>query len=202
MKDMELKFEDNSIEFEKELNELDKFVINFTKILNELDIKYVIISGYVAILFGRSRNSEDIDIFIEKLDKDKFTELWEQLSEKFECIIPKNIEEAYSDYLLKDTALRFATKDKFIPYMEVKFPKNSLDEYSLKERKEVILNNHQIFISPLELQIAYKIYLGSGKDIEDARFLYKLFKENLNLNLLNLFIQKLNIESKFKEYIE
>lgn len=202
MKDMELKFEGNSIEFEKELNELDKFVIKFTKILNDLNIKYVIISGYVAILFGRSRNSEDIDIFIERLDKDKFIELWEQLIEEFECIIPKNVEEAYSEYLLKNTAIRFAAKDKFIPYMEVKFPKNSLDEFSLEKRKEVIINNHQIFISPLELQIAYKIYLGSEKDIEDARFLFRLFKDNLNFNLLNLFIQKLNIESRFKEYIE
>ena len=59
---MELKFSGNKIVFEKELNKLDKFVIDFTSILNKLDIRYVIVSGYVAILFGRNRSSEDIDI--------------------------------------------------------------------------------------------------------------------------------------------
>ena len=59
---MKLKFSKKKIEFRKELNDLDKFVIDFTSILNKLKIKYVIVSGYVAILFGRSRSSEDIDI--------------------------------------------------------------------------------------------------------------------------------------------
>jgi len=45
-----------------------------------------LISGYVAILFGRSRASEDIDIFIEKLSYDRFLELWKALDEKFECL--------------------------------------------------------------------------------------------------------------------
>ena len=38
----------------------------------------------------------------------------------------------------------------------------------------VKLGKEKINISPIELQIAYKIYLGSDKDYEDARYLYLL----------------------------
>jgi hypothetical protein len=36
------------IEFKKEQNKLDRFVIEFTSLLNILQIKHVIVSGYVA----------------------------------------------------------------------------------------------------------------------------------------------------------
>jgi hypothetical protein len=44
-----------------------------------------------------------------------------------------------------------------------------------------------------ELQIPYKLFLGSEKDIEDARFLFKLFKDNLNIVLLKMFLNKLKV---------
>jgi len=50
---MEIKYSNKGIEFEKELNSLDKFTIKFTSILNKLNINYVVVSGYVSILFGR-----------------------------------------------------------------------------------------------------------------------------------------------------
>ena len=110
-------------------------------------------------------------------------------------------ESAYEDYLLKNDALRFSRSGKFIPNIEMKFPKLSLDDWTLKNRMKVLLNSSIIFISPLELQIPFKLYLGSEKDIEDARFLYKLFRDNLNTNLLTDFIQKLKIEVLANKYL-
>ena len=52
---MEIGFSKNKIEFKKELNALDRLTIQFTSIINGLKIKHVLVSGYVAILFGRSR---------------------------------------------------------------------------------------------------------------------------------------------------
>jgi len=43
--------------------------------------------------------------------------------------------------------------------------------------------------------------LGSKKDIEDAKFLYDLFRENLDMNLLKEFNKKLKVEKKFKKYV-
>jgi hypothetical protein len=56
---MEIEFKDDQIIFDRELSLLDSFVLSFTEHLQTNNIKYVIISGYVAILFGRSRMSED-----------------------------------------------------------------------------------------------------------------------------------------------
>lgn len=198
---MELEYSKNKIIFNKELNDLDCFVVDFTSILNKLKISYVIVSGYVSILFGRNRSSEDIDMFIEKLDLEKFKKLWVELERKFECINETEPEEAYKEYLLRNNALRFAKKGQFIPNIELKFPKIELDFWCLKERKQVIVNKHILLISSLELQIPFKLYLGSEKDIEDAKYLYNLFKDKLDLILLREFNQKFKIQSKFNKYL-
>jgi hypothetical protein len=169
--------------------------------LNKLNVKYVVVSGYVSILFGRNRSSEDIDIIIEKLTLPKFGMLWNELNKEFECINAENKDSAYKDYLLTHHAIRFSRKGEFIPNMEIKFPKIDLDDWTIANRKEVSLNKHQIFISPLELQIPFKLFLGSEKDIEDAKYLYKLFKDNLNLPLLIDFNRKLKIEQSFNKYL-
>lgn len=199
---MKIKFSKNRIEFEKDISSLDKFVIDFTSILNKFDITYAVVSGYVSILFGRSRTSEDIDIIVERMDFFKFKKLWGQLYKKFECIITEDINKAYTEYLLTGHSIRFSKKGKFIPNIEFKFSKTSLDQWTLKERREVNLNNYKIFISPIELQIPFKLFLGSEKDIEDAKYLYKIFKGKINILLLEEFNKKLNVEKLFKEHLK
>lgn len=198
---MEIKFSGNRIEFEKELNSLDNFVLDFTSILNKLNIRYVLVSGYVSILFGRSRTSEDIDLIVEKPDFARFRRMWEEVCRSFECIITKDVEEAYEDYLLTGHAIRFSRKGAFIPNIEFKFPKVELDYWTLKERKTVILNKNEILISPLELQIPYKLFLGSEKDIEDARHLYRLFKDKIDTKLMEEFNRKLKVEALFRRHL-
>ena len=198
---MEIRFAKDKIELRKELNSLDKFIIDFAEVLNKLKLKYVVISGYVSILFGRSRSSEDIDIILEKISVQEFRILWEKLKE-FECIITDDSESAYNEYLLTGHAIRFSRKKEYVPNMEVKFPKIDLDLWVVKNRKEVLLNGKTLFISPLELQIPFKLFLGSEKDIEDARHLYRLFKDKLDLGLLAEFNRKLNIEKAFNRYLK
>src|SRR3990170_5638172 len=194
---MELSETKEGIEFKKELNDLDKLVIDFVKVLDDSEVRYAIVSGYVAILFGRSRSSEDIDIIIESIGKNKFGIVWEGLSKKFECIITANREDAYNTYLSVSHPVRFSRKGKFIPNIEVKFPKVELDEWTLGNRKRVLLNGKILYISPMELQIPFKLFLGSDKDIEDAKHLYNIFKNNINMNLLRQFLKKLNKEEIF-----
>ena len=198
---MNINFSKDKIELKKELNNIDKFVIDFTSILTKLNINYVLISGYVSIIFGRNRTSEDIDIFIEKLTLKKFGELWNELYKQFECLNTEDLKSAYKEYLLNNTSLRFSRKKNYIPNMEVKFPKNELDIWTIENKRKVILNNKILFISLLELQIPFKLFLGSEKDIEDARYLYRLFKDKLDIKLLTEFNRKLNIEALFNKYL-
>jgi len=199
---MELEFVDGRIVFKKVFSDLDKFVVEFTSILDKQGVRYVLVSGYVSILFGRSRGSEDVDIILENLDAERFEKLWGVISKRFECVNVTDKDDAYHNYLLTSHSVRFSEKGMFIPNMEVKFPKTELDEWTLAKRKEVKVNNKTLYISPLELQIPYKLFLGSEKDIEDAKHLYRLFKDKLDRILMKDFITKLNVESPFKRYME
>lgn len=82
----------------------------------------------------------------------------------------------------------------FIPDMEVKLPRKTLDSWSLDNRRRVIVNGETLWISPLELQIAYKLRLGSEKDIEDAR--YRVFAEHIEL--LDEFLRKREIPARLR----
>jgi hypothetical protein len=186
---------------DKAISTLDKFALDFTRSLSKY-ANYVIVSGYVAILFGRNRNSEDIDVFVERIDFDRFRRFWIEISKNFECINTRDVKTAYEEYISSAISLRFSKKKTFIPNVELKFPKIEIDYWSLRERKKVLLNDHQLFIAPLELQIPFKLYLGSEKDIEDAKHIYGIFKDKLNLVLLNDFNRKFKTLDLFNRYLK
>lgn len=197
---MEIGWTDQRIELEKELNALDQFVIDFCAVLDKASVRFVICSGYVAILFGRNRSSEDVDMFIQRLAPDGFEKLWTPLNASFDCLNASTAKDAHE--LLRDgLAVRFAHKGSVLPNMEVKFPKHALDDWTLEERREVLLNKHTLFISPPEMQIAFKISLGSEKDIEDARYLHSLLREWIDEKLLSEMCRKLKVERQLKLYL-
>ena len=199
---MEIEFKEDKIIFDRELSLLDSFVLSFTEHLAAINIKYVIISGYAAILFGRSRISEDVDILIEHISFEKFLKFWSEIEDSFECLNTGKAYEAYNEYLETHHAIRIAKKGNFIPNIELKFVKNDLDRYSLEHRRQVKLADRSLYLSPLELQIPYKLFLGSEKDIEDARYLFKLFKDNLNIVLLKMFLDELKVpDNHVKRYL-
>lgn len=178
---------------------MDKLVIRFTRVLDRLGVDYVIISGYIAILFGRSRNTEDVDLFISQMPPEKFTALWNALeAEGFECIITSDPQNAYNDYLQDKLALRFAVKGTLEPNFEVKFPKTDLNRYSLENKVVVEIGRQRLNTSRMELQIAFKLYLGSDKDIEDAVHLWELFKSHLDKKLLRAFAERLKVTGKLQ----
>lgn len=202
VQEMKITITGTHIEFEKEPNNLDVFAFHFTSLLNNLKIQYVIVSGYIAVLFGRSRTSEDVDIIVEKLDRTTFLMLWNTLSDTYDCLNTPDATEAYEDYLSSGISLRFAQKKTFIPNIELKHPKVELDTWAIQNRKTVTINTHRFYIAPLELQIPYKLFLGSEKDIEDARHLYKLFDETLDKKLLQEFNKKLKTQALFQRYLQ
>jgi len=150
---------ERQIKIDKELSDLDLFVIDFLTIL-EKHIDYVLISGYISILLGRSRATEDVDVFIKKLSKEKFSKLYEDLkNNNFWCINSENIEEVYS-YLKEGLAIRFSRRNQAIPNFEVKFCKNKLEEETFNDSLIASLPNAVLRLSSLERQIAFKKYSG------------------------------------------
>ena len=177
-----------------ELSILDRLVLEF---VSKIKVKYVIVSGYVAILFGRGRTTEDVDIFIEKLDKKRFEVFYNDIvkSEKFYCINAEDALEAYNLLAEENGSVRFAEKGTFDPNFEIKFPTNKKHHYSLDNALTVDLGRgNSIRIGPLELQLAYKLQLGSDKDYEDAAHLYMVFESDLDKKKLKGFITELGIK--------
>lgn len=193
---------DNKVIFNKERNTLDNFVISFAEILDSLKINYVIVSGYVAILFGRSRATEDIDILIEPISKERFSELYATLITKNYWIINSTTEKDAFELLKDKLSIRVAENNKLIPNMEVKFVKDEIERYSLDKKMRVEIGDKTLFLSPLEMQIAYKFYLSGEKDIEDAYFLFSLFKNKLNTEELKSLIKSLKAEKTAKKHLE
>jgi len=197
--------EKRTIKLSRRLSNLDKFVLDFVRIL-EKHIDYVVVSGYVAILLGRSRATEDVDLLASEVSKEKFYIFWEELhSNGFECINTSKAGEAFE--MLRKHAIRFFKKGNPAPNIEFKTIKTDLDKYSYENKIKVILEDRKIFISPLELQIAYKLFLAadgtdkelqSDKDIEDARHLYKIFEGKINKEEFLIFINKLNVEKRLR----
>lgn len=54
-------------------------------------------------------------------------------------------------------------------------------------------------IGPLELQIAYKLYLGTRTDIEDAIHLYTLLRESLSQPRLERWGRQLHVQDEYDQ---
>ena len=194
---MQLRYSPGKVEVDdKFVTALDKFVICFVRILEEHNIKYVIVSGYVAIFFGRARGTEDVDILVERMDAPTFLSFYKSaLNQCYEFLNPEDAKGLY-EMLCEKTGIRAAEKDNVIPNMEMKFVKDDFDRYSLSHRLEAVFNGETIYISPIELQIPYKLYLGSDKDLEDAIYLWDIFKDKLDIKLLKRFMNELNVSGE------
>lgn len=163
--------------------EIDRLALDFCAVLERHAVKYAIVGGYVAILLGRPRESDDVDIIAREVSADEFGPLHERLVETFDCHAAGRARELYLDYLAagaESTALRYARRGSFVPNVEFKFGRKTLDHRALARRVPVELNGQRIFVGPLELQIAYKLYMRGPKDFEDARWIYRVARESLD----------------------
>ncbi|MBW2983392.1 hypothetical protein KY327_03755 [Candidatus Woesearchaeota archaeon] len=182
-----MELEGDTITIDKHLNHLDKFVIGFLKVF-EKHSSYVLVSGYVSILLGRSRISEDIDLLCPTLNKESFLTLHDDLLKAgFYCLNADDTDELY-DTLNTRHSIRYAKEHNPLPNMEVKFAHTRAHKAALKNRITVKLPKTMMRLSPLELQIIYKEQvLGSDKDKEDALHLRKVFDQRLSTEKLNYY---------------
>ena len=182
---MERKIDDKTI--------LDKFAEDFTYIVNK-HCKYIIVSGFVAISHGRSRGTEDIDMIIERIDKARFIILHKDLIKGgFECMQSENPEIIYDRYLKQGISVRYVRNEEFLPEMEVKLAKDELDDFQIKTRIKLPLSGLDIWFSSIEMNVAFKEeLLKSDKDLEDAKHLRIIYKNDIDEDEIN------KIKSKIK----
>ncbi len=186
---MELK--DSTIILKRIPSELDKFAVEFLSILEKY-AEYVVISGYVSILLGRTRATDDIDVFIKPISREVFSQLYKELQEKhFWCLNAESEDELWS-FLQDHLAIRFAKVNTSAPNFEVKFPRDALDEEAFNDFITVEPPIGKIKISSLERQVAFKRwYLGSQKDEEDALHIEEYFKGYIDYEKVNKYKERI-----------
>ncbi len=179
----------------------DDVSLRFSSVLNSLGIKYAIVAGYVAILFGRARRSDDIDFICEYLSLQDFTRLSRRLWNEGYKVMQGEIGDAgslssiYRRYLSEGYSIRFMYDDVIIPNIEFKLALNAVQSYAVRNAYRVVVNDsHVTRIAPLELQVAYKVYLGSSKDLGDAVFIYELFKPVMDAEALIKWCRELGVD--------
>ena len=179
----------------------DVVAFRFAEILEESGVGYVVVAGYTAILLGRGRRSDDLDFILERLDEDGFVRLCGRARRagftlmQGDIGVEESVRRVYREYLAVGYSVRFMYRGIVLPNVEVKLARTDAHRYALTHSLRVVVNNRfTIRVSPLELQIAYKLYLGSEKDIGDAVFLYTLFKDQIDHTELGKWCRSLGVD--------
>lgn len=181
--------EEDTIIINRELTQLDIFVKDFLEVLKK-HTDYLVVSGFVSICTGRTRGTEDIDLLVPVLDKDKFKSLFEELQKNnFWCYQGDSYRETYP-YLQNLNSIRFARTNEmfpnieFVPFNETKKAKS----FEFNHPQKIKIQNFEFKIPQIEFEILYKeIILAGKKDIADAKHLRTFFSDLIK-------------KEKFKEY--
>lgn len=180
----------------REVTNLD--ILNtFTKEFVEIVSKYVeciIVSGFIAIISGRTRGTEDIDLLMRKVDFETFSKIHKDLLDhNFSCINSSNITEIF-EILSEKSSVRYTYKNTLLPEMEIKFEKDILDSYQFETKTKLKLSDIDIYYSLIEMNIAFKEeYLTSQKDIEDALHLRLVYEDEVNEREIKKIKQMLRV---------
>lgn len=180
-------------------NILDKFALDFCAIA-EKHVKYIVVSGFVAIAHGTRRTTEDIDMIIEKMSFEQFKRFHNDLLKSgFHCMQSTKVEDIY-EYLTHKDSVRYVRQGSLMPpEMEVKFVKDEIDELQMQTRRKFDFTGLDIWFSSIEFNIAFKEeLLKANKDLEDARHLRILYKNEIDENFINQvkkMIKKLRLKN-------
>lgn len=191
-----MEMRDGVIRIDKPPSSLDELVLDAVTVFEELGIRYSIVSGYVAVLLGRSRATEDVDVIVEPLDEETADELADRLVDAGYWGTAMPLDDLY-ETLADDLVVRIAEDDHRVPNVELKFASDRYDRESLENTVTVRLNDASIRIGSLELQIAYKLRMGANRDFEDALYLYHLVGSSLNTDELEGYVRELGVEDEY-----
>jgi len=115
---MDIKYKDNEIILKKDISQLDYSVLDFSDILKRNNIRHVLISGYIPILFGKNGEIEYIDILIQNISFEKFLKLWLEIENTYECKNTSDPVDAYNAYLKNYHSVSISKKK--IPFQILK----------------------------------------------------------------------------------
>ena len=110
---------------EREPNRLDALAIECSRLLDQHDVQHVFVAGYVSILAGRARATEDIDVLVERIDEATAEALVETLQEEGFWGPAMPLPSLY-EMLSNGDNIWVAPDEQVTPHLEVKFVRDEI----------------------------------------------------------------------------
>lgn len=190
---------ENRLTISKTLSSLDHDVIEFTEILEDSQIEYVIVRDYVAILTGRSRSTEDIDIILEDLSKADLDHLCDRLTAEGYWGMAMPLD-SLTDMFRGGDRFRVAKRDEMYPNSTFGLPptKSSVRRSQQRSRYRSTGTNSLSARSSCRSPTSSNSLRDGGsmewKDFEDALHLYLRFEGRFKEERLESYIDQLGGE--------
>ena len=153
-------------------------------ILNNLKVRYALVGGIAAILYGVQRITLDIDVIIQVSGEDELRALTKGLGEggftiSLEDVLQALRERTHFTCLYNSVVIDF------------KIAREELDVLTIRNRRAITVDHVKIFITPLEELITAKLkILGSLKDVEDALQLMYMYHDILDWRKLHTLLRE------------
>ncbi|MEM4335961.1 MAG: hypothetical protein QXL47_02095 [Candidatus Anstonellales archaeon] len=160
---------------------IDRFVYEFVRIL-ERYTNYALVSGYVAILLGMERPTQDIDVIVDGFKSKKEFHRFLHEIEKIGYSIAIKKEWVYEIFEKRGEKIDIFTKKQW--YFDFKKAKNIWDVNSVKYSIKIKKGNYVFRTAPPEIQVPYKLLLGTDKDIKDAKYIYERLKDIIDIETM------------------
>jgi hypothetical protein len=187
-----MEFTADEVRIDKPPSDLDRLVLDVVDVLESVGVEYAVVSGYVVVLLGRARATEDVDVITERFDADTAGELAERLAEAGFWGPAMPLADLY-ETVANDLPVRIAADGHRVPNVELKVATDDYDRASLREPRTVEFGDEQLRIGSLELQIAYKLHMDTPKDFEDALYLQEVAEPTLNTAKLEAHVDELDV---------
>ncbi|WP_424018114.1 nucleotidyltransferase domain-containing protein [Halorientalis pallida] len=196
-----MQFTDDGIHIDKEPNALDELILDVADVLDSAGVNYAVVSGYVVVLLGRARATEDIDVLVERFDEETGDEIAEKLRATGYWGSAMPLEEMHAT-LADGLPIRVARDGHRVPNVELKFPSDEFDRASLENTVPIRFDGNELTAGSVELQIAYKLSMGAQKDAEDALYLYEVTEGTLNTDALEKYVDRLGVRDEYERLRE
>lgn len=198
-----MELNDGVLTIEKEVSTLDERTFEFLDVLESVGIDYVVVSGYLLLLTGRNRMTEDVDVILAVSRRSELEAFAGRLAENGYVATPPPIERLAE--FIQDSHVDVSKEGTRVPSFDLSLADTEIERLALEDSLTVAFAGRTIPVCPLEQQIAYKLYLAGdprewkGTDFEDALHLYRVFGEQLNREEIEAYVHELDAEVAWDE---
>ena len=148
-------------------------ILDFLILLDEHNVKYLVVGGQASIYYGHARLTGDIDIFYEN-NKNNTEKLYKVLHEFWAGNIPVICKP--EDLKQAGMVFQFGVPPNRLDLINDIGNVDFKDAWDTRETALIELNNKKIkiYYISLELLIKNKEYVKRSKDLDDLKFLLKV----------------------------